>query len=431
MACCLPTTANPLWSSEKMPVFENFAPNQHWNQEPSANPDNNTHLDKIRTEVANAPQEPTKYYGINAGLFKLGFTSDGAFNPGIDLGIVHAQAKVGLVNGADAGVRLGPIADGRAGVYAGFDQNGLHGDVRAGAQALTLAGADGEFHGRLGNATGVEANAGAHLGPIGTRAGAGTDLGPDGLDAAARGITRIGPDINAHAGANFALGYDSQVAGAAGARFGDLRGRAGAGVWTDGDQVVRPDIYISGAAGYNSGDIDIVPANSLYYGQRPCPPHGYLQDYTQGYPLGYAQSYPQAYPQDYAQAYPQGADNLPAYVPHPAAPIEVQQLPPIHEAATPENMARVDRDIRTELCNKYKVTVEKGDTYESIAARVMPGAGKDQLDAEAAKLKAANESNGYHSLHAGQKIATEDPYAIDREVRQLVAKHFGWPPPQT
>jgi hypothetical protein len=377
-----------------MSFSDNFNANDNWSKAPAANPDNGDHLAHIRNEVTHTPYDQPNFYGVNLGIIKLGFTSDGAFNPGVDLGIVHAQAKVGLVNGADAGVRLGPIADAKAGGYVGVDQNGIHGDVGARGQALTLAGAGGEVHTRLGNATGVEANAGAHVGPLGTRGGAGAAIGDDGFDAAAGGGARVGRALSAHSGADVALGYDSQAAVAAGGNIGNMRGRAGAGVWTDGDTTVRPDAYVAGAAGRNDGVLDINPPD---YG-RP--------------------------------AYP-GARSAEVYPAVPAsAPIEIKQLPPVYEAATPENLARVETQIRTQLCNQDKVTVQKGDTYEKIAERLMPGASSDQLAAEAKKLQGLHESNGYHSLKAGQKLATEDPYTIDRQVRQQVAAHFGWAPPQ-
>jgi len=380
-----------------MTYSDNVPPSDRWTHDPAASPDSGSHLDKIRHEVVNAPAEQPKFYGLDIGIVKLGFTSDGAFNPGINLGLVHAQAKVGLVMGADAGVGLGPVVGAGAGVYVGADQNGFHGQVGAGAHALGLAEAHAGVDTRLGNATGADVHAGAHLGPLGTRGGVGVALGQDGFDAAAGGGAHLGRAVGVRAGGNIALGDNSQIAAGAGGHIGDLGIRSGAGVWTDGDSTVRPDVYLQGRAGGGRGSIDINPpgynAENPYanggYG-RPAPPYAGLGQ---------------------------------------RAPIEVRQLPPPLEAATPENVARVDRAVRTKLSHDATYIVQPGDNYKKIAGKLMPGADAGQIDLEASKLKELHEANGYRGLHAGQRMCTEDIGTIDLHARQMVARHFGQPIP--
>ena len=346
------------------------------------------------------------FYGLDAGVLKLGFTSDGAFNPGINLGFLHAQAKVGLVNGADAGVDLGPLGNAGAGGYVGVDANGFKGNVGAGADALGIAGAGGHLDTRLGNATGVQAGGHAHLGRIGAGAGAGAAVGEGGLDAAAAAGVHAGRAADIHGGAHFGLGDHTQLAGAVGAHLAGLGGRTEAGVY-GGDGGLRPDVIASGRAGYNHGTIDLNPspygdryaqinANAPNDGGSSSGSGNRNEDLTQGHGLG-----------------------------KPAS-IEVSTLPPAHEEATPANIARVQGEIMTKLCHEASYTVHKGDTFKSIAAKLMPGADAASLGQEAQKLEQMHEANGYKNLKPGQKIATEDPYAIDRKARQAVAQHFGW-----
>ena len=93
-------------------------------------------------------------------------------------------------------------------------------------------------------------------------------------------------------------------------------------------------------------------------------------------------------------------------------------------------MARMDRIFRTGLCQEATYDVVKGDTYESIAHKLLPDADSATLAAEARKLQELHESGGFHSLRPGQHIATEGPREIDLKTRQMVADHFGLPVPQ-
>jgi hypothetical protein len=395
-------------------TYDNTCPGNFNYENSSASPDSHRHLDIIRDEVRNTPQDRPQFYGLNIGIAKLGFTDDGAFNPGVNLGIVHAQVKVGLVNGADAGVNLGPLAHAGAGVYAGVDRNGFKGNAGAGADVLGLVGGHGAVDTRLGNATGASVDGAAHFGPIGARSGAGAALGADGLDAAVSGGAHAGRLLGAHAGGYLGLNDNSQVDGGVGANLGDLRGSTAGGVYTDGNSTIRPDIYAHGRAGYNRGFVDLNPP---LYGSE------------EGYPPGYA-SGPNGQGPNF-----RGPSDIQPCPPDNGlgkqAPIEVRQLPPVYEAATPANIARVQTEALTRLCENAKYTVQKGDTFKTIAAKLMPGADQAHLDQEAQKLHKLHEDNGYKSLKPGQKLSTEDPYTLDRQARQELARHFGWPVPQS
>ena len=72
---------------------ETFNGNDQWFDRPAANPDNGSHLDKIRQEVVQPPAEATKFYGINLGIVKLGVTDDGSINAGADVFLCPRSGK--------------------------------------------------------------------------------------------------------------------------------------------------------------------------------------------------------------------------------------------------------------------------------------------------------------------------------------------------
>jgi hypothetical protein len=477
-----------------MPDFDYPSPGSHPYDAPYPSPDSSQHLDHIRDELRNDQLQPPKFYGLNLGIIKLGFTSDGAFNPGINLGIVEAQAKVGLVNGAEAGVNLGPIVQAGAGAYAGVDKNGIFGQAKAGGEALTLVGATGHADARFGNATGVDGGASAHLGPIVGRAGAGAALGQDGLDATASGHARIGELANAHAGGHLGLNHDTQIGASAGAGIGEVGATAGAGIFSDGNAIVRPDVYVQGQAGQDTGSAHLVPPGGHTYADA-YPPEAIAYvpqiDFSQvpaavptadadtpqtGFVRGpqYTSKAPEAVqisaepadtdtpqtgfvrgPQYWSPAtQPPGKDSTqsaygaapadrqaPADVPPPAPAPEAAQasavpppakmeIHPLPEPPTPEKLERMDRIFRTVLCQEATYNVVKGDTYESIAHKLLPDADSATLAAEAQKLQHLHESGGFHSLRPGQHISTQDPREIDLKTRQMVADYFSLPLPQ-
>ncbi len=395
---------------------------------PNPGVDSTQHLDHIRDELRNDNLEPTRFYGVDLGIVKLGFTSDGAFNPGINLGFVEAQGKVGLVNGVEAGLNLGPIVQAGAGAYAGFDQNGIFGQAKAGGEALTLVGATAHTDARFGNATGVDGGAAAHVGPIEGRAGTGVALGQDGLDATASGHARIGGLANAHGGAHIGLNHDTQIGAAVGAGLGDASATAGAGIFSDGNATVRPDLYLQGRAGQDYGSAHLIPpggyTNSEQFAPEatmapPAPPRA---DCAQNITATAAEESNSAIRSAATSLEP--AQAMPV---QPQGEIEVRPLP---KPATPENMERMDHIFRTVNCRVATYDVHKGDTYESIARKLMPGADDINILVEAKKLQQLHEASGFHSLKAGQHIATESPQEIDQKTRVQVARYFDLPIPQ-
>jgi hypothetical protein len=90
----------------------------------------------------------------------------------------------------------------------------------------------------------------------------------------------------------------------------------------------------------------------------------------------------------------------------------------------------MDHIYRTVLCQEATYVVHKGDTYESIAEKLMPDADNATLAIEAQKLQQLHEASGFHSLKAGQHISTEAPQDIDLKARQMLAEHFDLPVPQ-
>ncbi len=352
------------------------------------------HLNKIREEVIR-PQGAPRFHGLDIGILQLGVQSNGSVRLHLNLGVVEAGANVGLQNGADAGVHLGPILDGRAGAFVGADNNGFHGNVGARAHAIGLVGAGGEVNARLGDATGADVAAGANVGKIGARAGVGAGLGDDGLDAAVTARARAGRLAGLHTGAHLGLNDNSELAAGLGGNIGDLHSDLNTGIYSDRNTTFRPDISLSGGVGRyhdHDGILDLNPPIGY-----PGEDHGpYCKE--KGFVIQKEQK---------------------------DTPVESQPLPPAHEAATPENVARVSREVLAKLCHDHKYTAQKGDTYESIAAKLMPDADKEKVTKFAEKLQKMNESNGYKGLHPGLVLNTEDPYTIEREAKKLVAEHFG------
>jgi len=430
-----------------MSTFDGTQPTDRWMNDPAANPDSGSHLDRIRTELTNSTYQQPGFHGLDLKVFKFGVTDDGSINTGFNLGLGEIQGKVGLVNGVEAHVDLGPIGHAGVGAFGGVDRNGFKVNAGAGGDVLGLVGGQGGVDSRLGNGTGVDAHGRAHVGPIGARAGAGAAIGEDGLDAAAGGGANAGPVLGVRAGGHFGLGDDTQVGASARVHLGDVGTGAGAGVWTDGDSALRPDVYLQGHAGHDRGVIDF---NQPIYGDGAPGSAGYGPQAAGGYDSrGWSPYPPQSSgapgpdwtgygPRSAGAAGPlAAAGDRPQLVDSQfhglgrSAPIEVHQLPPIYEANTPENHARVDREIRTKLCDQYSYIVQKGDDFKTIAAKLMPGADAMHLEQEAQKLQKMHEENGYKSLRPGQRLSTEDPYAIDRQTRQMVARHFGLPIPQS
>ena len=366
---------------------------------PVTRPDSPSHLDKIRDEVIQQPQKPVRFHGLDIGIAQLGFQSNGSLRVHLNLGIVDAGANVGLQNGADGGVHLGQIIDGHVGGGVGVDENGFHGNVGGHARAIGLVGAGGEVNARLGDATGADVAAGANVGRIRAGGGVGAGLGDDGLDAALTARARAGRLAGVHGGAHLGLNDDSELAAAVGGNLGDARGTLAAGAYSDLGTTFRPDAILTGSIGRRQDSVlDLNP------------------------PIGYPDELP---PPIAAPPTPAGIGSL------RDNPIESKPLPPAHEAATPENLARVNREILTKLSNENKYTVQKGDSYESIAAKLNPGADTAHLAKAAEKLQKMNEANGYKGLHKGLVLNTDDPYSIERKTRKLVAEHFGFATPSS
>ena len=233
------------------------------------------------------------------------------------------------------------------------------------------------------------------------RGGSGAVVSNNGFEGTVGGAARAGSWAGVHGGADASLNRNSHIAAGGGGHIGDLGGNVGGGLYTDGNSTLRPDLYGRGNAGYNRGSFD---ANPPAYG-----------DITRG----------NGAPQPYGTGGGGGSGDA-HYAAGRHALIESRPLPPVYEASTPENIARVDREVRTSMAHNDVYTVHKGDTYEKIAERLHPNDPQAQIDQYAAKLQKMHEENGYHSLKQGQKIATEDPYSIDRKVKQAVSQHFGW-----
>lgn len=403
--------------------------NGKWFDSPYANPDNTSHIEKIHDELRAVPHDQTKFYGLNLGLFKIGVTNDGAFNAGVNVGIAHAEAKVGLVNGAEAAVNLGPLVGAKGSVYANLDERGVHGHGDAGGHFLNLVGGGGEANVAAGTASGAEFDGNGYVGPFAGRARGGGAVGENGLDGAAGGGAKAGDLAAVHGGGHLNLGENSQVAGAVGLEAGKAGFETGAGVWSDGNRIIRPDVIFTGRNGDDQGAIDFVPPpGSLKQEEQEeiadGPPRPLRSERENIPDLTIVDSSAQEQKQDQNQRQIDAVETPPAENSCPQNCADAPS-PQSSEPPTPERMEEVRRAMISRLCDEYTYTVQKGDTYLSIAAKLNPCADDDQRRALAFKLEEMHHDGGFKTLRPGQHIGTEDPYTIDRLADRATAAYFG------
>lgn len=196
------------------------------------------------------------FYGIN-GPIKLGFTDDGSFNVGLDLGpLVRAGVKVGLENQVYAGA--GPKELGaNAAVGFGVNRDGLHADVGADVNAIDMVGGKAKFGVNAGPESYVDGDVAGKVGPFHVDSSAGADVGQNGLGARYGANTGISDVADVHTGGHFRVNENSSVGAGAGANVGPLGFDVGGGVDTDGNKDIRPHAEVKGNAGGERGKLGL------------------------------------------------------------------------------------------------------------------------------------------------------------------------------
>jgi len=152
-------------------------------------------------------QPPAKFYGLNAGLFKIGVTNHGSLDVGVNIGLARAEAQVGLENRIEGEfMPVGGPLHARVGAGVGVNRNGFHGEAGAGANVFNLVGGDADVGARLGRDIGVDADVRGRALLVNGQADGGVSLGDQGLKAHGGGNADILNTLGARGGARVALG---------------------------------------------------------------------------------------------------------------------------------------------------------------------------------------------------------------------------------
>jgi len=373
------------------------------------------HTQPFHSEVYTRPSQE-HVIGIDLPFLKFGIDPrEGTFKAGVDLGLGYAEGKIGAQFGGKAGVDLGPLARAHVAGQAGVGPEGFNVDGATRTRVL-VGEANTRLHAGLGEKTGVGYGVDTAVGPVGARHEAHAFLTPDGLGAGAGARAGIDGVAGARLHGRLAVNdYDSEVRAGGGVRFGKAALGAGAGIMTDGNATIRPDVYIDGAAGPNRGRLDLNPPicayynpnNALYYGEGRAP-------------------------QAVARAYSDAVQRAELPPPQPqVTEVRPHQSVP-YEAATPENIARYDKYAHQHIRNESAHLVQPGESFADIISQLRPDATREGLSSEAGHLAHINHYRSAVSQpKEGTKIATLSKDEVDWEAKKMVAKHFGWPAPQS
>ncbi len=162
-------------------------------------------------------QPPAKFYGINAGLFKIGVTNHGSLDLGVNIGLARAEVQAGLENRVDGELMpIGGTIHARVGAGVGVNQNGFHGEAGAGANFFNIAGGDADVGARLGRDVGVDADVRGRALFVNGQGDAGASLGERGLQAYGGGNADLAQTLGARGGARVSLGDGTGVAAGVG-----------------------------------------------------------------------------------------------------------------------------------------------------------------------------------------------------------------------
>jgi hypothetical protein len=215
-----------------------------------ADPNQEAAADKLRADSHNdsharhaphAPSHKDHFRGLNLGFIKIGIDDRGSFAVGVNVGVAHVDARVGRINGVDAGAGLGPVGVNTDDGF-GFYKDGIHSHVKVGAGATEYLGGQVKVNAQLGPKTGVDSSVGAAVGPFHTRHSFNSFVGTDGFNTGYEGNTGIANALQAGGRANLGLNNDSAVGAQVGVRAGNASLGTGAEITTDGNRAIRPEV---------------------------------------------------------------------------------------------------------------------------------------------------------------------------------------------
>lgn len=363
------------------------------------------HLDRIHQDIYGGEARPSNFVGLNLGIIKFG-VSGGSLDLGVDIMVARAEAKLGQETGASAGVGIEGLASAGAGAGVAIDGNGLHGGTAAGVDALGLVDGHARVGADLGTSTGVNGNVGADVGPAnaGVRASAG--VGDDGLNAGAGAHVGVTDVVGVHSGGQLSLSGDSSVSAGAGGYVGPAEGGTTIGVYTDGNQYLRPGIDVYARTHGRQAE-NYQPAEAYQPQVNPT-------DISQPQVNQPVVGKPEVIQPTYSNVAPsQNAETN---------SIEITPLP-----APAESFETVARQARQQVIDQSVIVAKPGQTYLDILQEANPGVAREDLASQVPFIEQINDNK---PLRAGEHVATLSATEIDWQTRVLTAQRMGWPAPQ-
>ncbi len=214
---------------------------------------------RFAPEVPNSPaydavynQPKPEFHGLDLGIVKLGYNDGGSLEAGVNIGVAKTDVQLGANTRVDAEfMPIGGPIHARTGAGVNFSENGVRGDVGAGANFFNLVNGDADFDARVGRNTGVDGDVRGRVYPVDVQAEAGAGVGPDGVHAYTGANTDAADLVGFRTGGHFDLdNEDSSVGAGVGLRAGDHTLDFGPSIYSDRNSTIRPDLQL------DTGSID-------------------------------------------------------------------------------------------------------------------------------------------------------------------------------
>jgi hypothetical protein len=185
-----------------------------------------------------------EFTGLDIGLIKVGVKGH-SLDFGANVGLASAEFQLGQETRIDGEfMPMGGPVHARTGAGFGFDGNGLHSEVGAGANFFDLVRGDADFGVNAGKHTGVSGDVSGKVWPVHAQGEAGADISPDGADAYTGGNTGIGDVFDVRAGGHVNADHNSGAGAGVGVQLGDRTLDFGPSISTDGNSTVRPGLHL-------------------------------------------------------------------------------------------------------------------------------------------------------------------------------------------
>lgn len=200
-------------------------------------------------ETPNSPAYDTAYnrprgefHGLDLGIVKLG-VRDGSLETGVNIGVASTDLSLGKNTGVNAEfMPYGGPLHARANANIGFEEEGVHSEVGAGANFFNVVNGDADFGARMGRNTGVSGDVRGKVWPVDVQADAGAGIGPEGFNAYTGANTGIADIAGVRSGAHFDVNDNSSAAAGVGLKFGQQTLDFGPSIDTYGNQTIRPNL---------------------------------------------------------------------------------------------------------------------------------------------------------------------------------------------